>query len=196
MRFAAGAEVPPTGFQRAGLLRVHRAHLARFRHAMNLVGPGPLDEHYDDARAALGVLDEVEGLGTAWVDLGTGAGFPGVVLASLHPEWTVDLVDARRKRCVFLEGVVDEARAEGVAVHEARIEDLPEATWDGVVARALAPPDQVLYLAERLLRTDGRVVLFLQGHADPPEVPAFALEALHPYALGDKARQSAVLRRL
>lgn len=177
---------------RATLLDEHRALLARWRDTMNLVGPGSLDVHYADARRALAGLDAAG----AWVDLGTGAGFPGVVLAAMFPAATVELVDSRAKRCVFLEEVVERAGATGVTVRCARLESLPDGAYDGVTARALAPPPEVLDYARRLLRPGGRVVLFLQEDGQLLDHPGFEAVGGNAYIVDGKARRSVFLRKL
>jgi 16S rRNA (guanine527-N7)-methyltransferase len=176
---------------RDALLDEHRALLARWRDTMNLVGPGSLDVHYADARRALRGLDATG----AWVDLGTGAGFPGVVLAALFPAATVELVDSRAKRCVFLEEVVERAGATGVTVRCARLESLPDGAYDGVTARALAAPPEVLAYAARLLRPGGRAVLFLQEDTHLPEHPGFEVVGGNAYVVDGKARRSVFLRK-
>jgi 16S rRNA (guanine527-N7)-methyltransferase len=175
------------------LLAVHRELLERFRQAMNLVGPGPVDQHYVDARLAL------EGLAPRgrWADLGTGAGFPGVVLAADWPDVAVDLVDSRRKRCTFLEEVLDRAGVDGgVRVVCARIEDLPGRAYDGVTARALAPPAEALALAAPKVVDGGRAVLLLQDDQDAPDVPGWARVEERAYRLPDgRPRRRVVWRR-
>ena len=61
---------------------------------MDLVGPGPLEPHFQDAAGAVAGLEAVG----RWVDLGSGAGFPGIALAARHPGAEVWLVESRRKR--------------------------------------------------------------------------------------------------
>lgn len=175
------------------LLDVHRALLARWRKSMNLVGPGPLDPHYDDCDAAIGWL-EADG---HWADLGSGAGFPGIVLAARFPDLRVDLIDSRRKRCVFLQQVLGEADEDPgrVSVHCLRVENL-QGPYDGIVARAFAPPPAVLDHAARLLRPGGTAVLFLQADAEVPEDPRFEVFHVEHYGVDGKARKAVGLRRL
>lgn len=181
----------------ADLLLLHRRLLEAARHATNLVGPGPLDEHYDDATEALTGLEP----GGRWADLGSGAGFPGIVFAAMFPEVAVDLVENRAKRVAFLKAVLAAAEAElpprpaPLRVVGHRLERLAAASYDGLLARALARPPVVLEHARRLLVPRGRVVLFLQQDADLPAAPGFELERVRPYSVGDKQRKSAVLRR-
>jgi 16S rRNA G527 N7-methylase RsmG len=173
------------------LADVHRAHLERQRHVMNLVGPGDVAFHFEDCRLALTGLQPTG----HWVDLGAGAGFPGLVLAALHPSLRVDLVESRRKRCVFLEHVVLEA-SEGarIRVLPVRAETLVPGSYDGVVARAFAAPAVVLDHAARLLRPGGTVVLFLQDDADPPTDPRFAVFHVERYAVDGRERRAVALR--
>ena len=172
------------------LLAVHRAHLERWRDSMNLVGPGPVESHYQDCRQALAPLTSATG---RWADLGTGAGFPGMVFASRFPEVELELVDSRRKRCVFLEHVLAECAAPTVTVRCARIDELPSGAYDGVLARALAPPPEVLDHARRLLRPGGLAVL-LVGPA-PFEWPTgFSLAFDHRYSMGSAEHRSVGFR--
>lgn len=170
------------------LLEVHRKALVRWRGAMNLVGPGEVDPHYEDAAAAIEVLadDPPSGL---WADLGTGAGFPGVVFATRYPEARLELVDSRQKRCVFLEHVLRDAKVppERVRVRCARIEALEVGSYEGVMARALAPPEAVLGHALRLLRVGGRALVMMgEGAVSPPA----GLEAVaeRQYRIGGRLR--------
>lgn len=171
---------------------VHRDLLERWRHITNLVGPGPVDEHFQDCERALGWLRP----SGRWVDLGSGAGFPGLVLAAMAPQVNLDLVDSRSRRCAFLERVLVEAQVapDRVRVRCERVEQLPDAAWDGLVARAFAPPEAVLEHAARLLRPGGTVVLFLQEDATVPEDDRYDVFHVEHYTVGGKARKAAGLR--
>lgn len=102
-----------------------------------------------------------------WVDLGAGAGFPGMVIACAVadvPGAKVHLVESTRKKCTFLAEAVQRTGVPAV-VHCERIEVLaPQFTGriDAVTARALAPLDKLLGLAAPLLKT-GTVGLFPKG---------------------------------
>jgi len=102
-----------------------------------------------------------------WIDLGAGAGFPGLVIAcalAAQPGAQVHLVESRLKKAAFLR---DAAAALGVSaiVHARRIEDFVadnRENFDVVTARALAPLDKLLAYANPLLKT-GAVGLFPKG---------------------------------
>jgi 16S rRNA (guanine(527)-N(7))-methyltransferase RsmG len=182
---------PPAFPGRDRLIATHRDLLERWRDLLNLVGPGPIDWHYRDAEIAFRGVD-VRG---RWADLGTGAGFPGIVVAAQHPAAAIELVDARRKRCTFLEEVVERAGAAGVTVRCARIEDLPAGAYDGVTARALAPPPDVCAFALRLLRPGGHAVLLIGDRATLDLPDGLTLISDRAYDVDGRAHRAVVLRR-
>ena len=178
------------------LISNHKTLLEQWRKRMNLVGPGPIGEHYADAEACLAVVPEPTG---EWADLGSGAGFPGIVFAARYPEVSLDFVDSRRKRCVFVDQILmttDLADHAPRRVLCQRVESLPDASYDGIISRAFAPPEVVLDHADRLLRPGGELVLLLQDRAPTPEDPRFTEVASHTYTLpGREPRRSVRLVR-
>ena len=94
------------------------------------------------------------------VDLGSGAGFPGLVLAILGVGG-VELVESDGRKCAFL---AEAARTAGapVTIHNARIEDLPAALADVITARACAPLAELLGHGERFWG-DGTRLIALKG---------------------------------
>ncbi len=100
-----------------------------------------------------------------WADLGSGAGLPGIVMAILaaekRPALSVHLVESDRRKAVFLRTAIRETGI-NASVHVARAETLGPLHADVVSARALAPLDTLLDLAERHLAPEG-VALFPKG---------------------------------
>jgi 16S rRNA (guanine527-N7)-methyltransferase len=135
--------------------------LAKWTKRINLVGPAtmadPWDRHILDSAQLMVYLPA----GTqTLVDLGSGAGLPGLILALLGvPE--VHLVESDLRKCAFLREV---ARVTGtsVTIHGKRIDAVPAIAADVVTARALAPLDMLLGYAERFLKP-GAQCLFLKG---------------------------------
>lgn len=160
------------------LERAHHDLLTRWRKAMDLVGPGPLGPHFEDARKAVGWLTPRG----RWVDLGSGAGFPGVALAAHHPQLDVTLCESRSKRAAFLDQVA--GHATNLRVICARSETLEDGAWDGVVSRAYRPPEDFLADALRLLVPGGTAVVLLARQA-PPQVPGLEMFHVEHYDLGD-----------
>ena len=169
------------------LEQAHFELLARWRKVMDLVGPGPLEPHFEDARRAVAWL-EPRG---RWVDLGSGAGFPGVALAALHPELRVLLVESRSKRAAFLDQVA--ARGDNLEVLCVRSEELESGTFDGVISRAYRPPRAFLEDALRLLVPGGTAVCMLAQQA-PPEREGLELFHVEHYDLDGRPRAAAGYR--
>ena len=155
---------------------------------MNLVGPGSVDPHFLDA---VGAVDGLNAAGR-WADLGSGAGFPGIALASRHPSASVLLVESRAKRATFLAQVIREAQLDNASLFHGRVEDLPPG-FDGIISRAFRPPEAYLKDAERLLTPGGRAVL-LSGDR-PPTFSGWIVEETVEYAVADGTRTRTTLVR-
>ena len=110
-----------------------------------------VDRHFIDSLTVLktGLLPDTGNL----IDVGTGAGFPGLVLAMARPELRVTLLDAQRKRLSFLQAVCNATETKNIQLVHARAEDAGQKKelreqFDIATARALAPVD---VLSEYLL---------------------------------------------
>ena len=94
-------------------------------------------------------------------DLGTGAGFPGMVLKIIFPNLKVTLIDATLKKCNFLEKVIKELKLENIKVINARVEEyakIEREKYDIVTARAVAPLKHLLEYGTPLLKVNGTFV--------------------------------------
>ncbi len=114
--------------------------LVEWQARMNLVGPATLPDlwsrHFRDSAQLVPI-----GAGKAgrlWLDIGSGAGFPPLVIALLT-DATLHLVESTAKKCAFLQVVVSECEIANATVHNARIESLPRFPADIISARACAP---------------------------------------------------------
>ena len=112
---------------------------------------------WDSAQLACLIPDTARTL----ADLGSGAGFPGLVLAAMRPDLAVTLHDATTKKCAFLQAAADRMGV-SVAIQNARLEDLSWQRFDVVTARALAPLPQLLSYAQKFVGPNS-VCLFLKG---------------------------------
>ena len=84
-----------------------------------------------------------------WLDLGTGAGFPGLVIATMRPAWKVHLVESRKRRIEWLEAARDALGLVNCMVEGERLEQVPTFAAGVISARAFAPMPRLLELAER-----------------------------------------------
>jgi 16S rRNA (guanine527-N7)-methyltransferase len=163
------AAVGASEAQMADLERL-KEMLADWSGRMNLVGPSGLADFWSRHAWDSAQLLKAMPAARTWADLGSGAGFPGLVLAILlkgAPGAHVDLVESLGKRCRFLEAVVD-ALSLPAQVRQARAEDLA-LTVDVVTARAVAPLATLLGFAAPTLRR-GAVGLFLKGRSAESEI--------------------------
>ena len=162
-RNASDLNVSRETFEKLQLLE---RELRRWQAIKNLVGPATLDQIWDrhivDSLQLLTLAPEAQ----TWIDLGSGAGFPGLVLAIAGAErgLQVHLVESNSRKCSFLRQVsrLTGARA---TVHEARLETvIPDfiGRADVVSARALASLDLLLAWTEPLLKA-GTIGLFPKG---------------------------------
>lgn len=91
-----------------------------------------------------------------WLDVGCGAGLPGLILAIAKPEWTFTLVDSNSKKTSFVQQAVLELGLLNVEVICARVEDLAsEEKFDGIISRAFAETLNFVTLTRNLLAVKG-----------------------------------------
>jgi 16S rRNA (guanine527-N7)-methyltransferase len=104
-----------------------------------------------DAAALVGPAQKL-GLGT-WVDVGAGAGAPGLPLSLLSPELSLTLVEPQAKRVAFLRSVLGSLGRSDVRVIRARSDALSSQGWDAAISRATLPPPEWLREGSRLARS-------------------------------------------
>ncbi|MFO1104268.1 MAG: 16S rRNA (guanine(527)-N(7))-methyltransferase RsmG [Methylocystis sp.] len=161
-------------------LELYAALLKRWQAKINLVSAATLDDiwvrHFaDSAQVHVAAPDIIR-----WADIGSGAGFPGLVTALVlksTPGAKVHLIESDQRKASFLRAVSRETSAPAI-IHAERIENaLPglAGELDGVSARALAPLPRLLQLAERPLK-EGAIGVFLKGEEWRDELTA--VEAL------------------
>jgi len=159
--FAATADVSRETLER---LETYASLLMKWQGAINLVGADSLRDVWrrhmlDSAQLAAHIPQGA----TVITDLGSGAGFPGLVL-SIVLDCPVRLIEASGKKAAFLREVVRLTQAPAIVHHE-RIEKAKPWPSDVVLARALAPLSLLLDYAEPFLRDAGKeaTCIFLKG---------------------------------
>jgi 16S rRNA (guanine(527)-N(7))-methyltransferase RsmG len=154
-------------------LYLHYQELSRWNQRLSLIGPGTVDEiierHYGEALAALPLVPHAARTG---LDIGSGAGFPGLVLAAARLDLEMVLAEARERKWAFLAAAARRAslpcRCLNVRVGAPLPAGLPE-RLDVVTARALKLGPEVLAALAGRLGADGRILLWV-GEEDP-ELP-------------------------
>ncbi|WP_269933164.1 16S rRNA (guanine(527)-N(7))-methyltransferase RsmG [Aminobacter sp. HY435] len=138
----------------------------RWAQRINLVAPSTLVDAWERHILDSAQVTKLGGAAQKWLDIGSGGGFPGLVIASMIAERsgaTIDLVESNRKKAGFLQAVVGELKLPA-RVHAKRIEDVQKAISgpDILSARALAPLPLLLELSAPWLAS-GTVALFHKG---------------------------------
>ncbi len=149
-------------------LDIYRAMLEKWQPKINLVASGTLRDcwrrHFLDSAQLLPMIPEsTQNL----VDLGSGAGFPGLVLAILGVP-SVCLIESDKRKIAFLRSVA-QATSTKVEVVPGRIEQAPRFMADVVTARALAPLAQLVEYSLPFLSANG-ICLFLKGRQVEREI--------------------------
>jgi len=135
-----------------------------------IVGPAEADRIWERHLLNCGVLSRLIPARCSIVDLGSGAGLPGIVLAMLLPRARVTLVEPMARRVEFLEECVAALGLPNAEVLRGRGEELAgKLTADVVTSRAVAPLDRLAGLSAGLARTGGRV-LAMKGASAPAEL--------------------------
>lgn len=194
LRAAAAAAGLVLGVDDAERLLAYLALLQRWNRVYNLTAlrdaQSMFSHHLLDCLAVVPALRA--GLGKAAdgplrvLDVGSGGGLPGVVLALLQPDWRVDCVDAVGKKAGFIRQVAAELRLPRLRGLHARVEALPagDAGYGMITSRAFASLADFTALTMPLLAQDG-VWVAMKGRAPreeiealPPSVQVFHVEQL------------------
>jgi len=147
------------------------AELIRRAQQLGLAGQAPADDH---VRHAIGFLEALEAHGSRHagmrtLDLGSGGGIPGLVIAERWPEISISLLDASEKRCQLLrDWILESGWSEHADVLCGRAEELGReaglrGSFDAVVSRSFGPPPATVECAAPFLKLHGVLIV-----SDPP----------------------------
>jgi 16S rRNA (guanine527-N7)-methyltransferase len=143
-------------------LAAYVALLLKWNKSINLIGPATESDvwarHIDDSSQLVALIPSNA---TSVVDLGSGAGLPGLVIAMLRPELQVTLVEQDQRKAAFLKEAKRALGLHNVSIAAMDIAKV-EAKFDVVTARALAPLSQLLAMAKPLME-EGATCIFPKG---------------------------------
>ena len=170
IRTLAGGDVSRETVEK---LLTYQALVEKWNPAINLVARSTLgalwDRHFSDSAQVYRLAPSAA---RRWADLGSGGGFPGLVVAILAAgegrDLDVTLVESDQRKAVFLQTVARETGIR-VTVRAERAESLPPMNVDVLSARALAPLEKLLTFAERHLAPGG-CALFPKGASHESEL--------------------------
>lgn len=141
-------------------LSIYAALIRKWNSTINLVSPLTLPHletrHIADCAALVRISCEAKG---DWLDLGSGGGLPGIVIATLRPDIPVTMIESDKRKGSFLRSAIRELELNNAKVISKRIEDLDGLNVANVSARALAPLPQLMAYVVRHLDDGGRAWL-------------------------------------
>jgi 16S rRNA (guanine527-N7)-methyltransferase len=146
----------------------YKALLEKWNKIHNLTGAktsAQIDQFIMDAVLPIGFLPPLKKA----MDIGTGAGFPGMVLALALPQTHFTLVEPLSKRASFLQFVKADLELQNVEVKALRAEQLPSEPYDLITSRAVTDTQMLLKLSEPFC-TEGSLLLFYKGEKVYDEV--------------------------
>jgi 16S rRNA (guanine527-N7)-methyltransferase len=143
-------------------LEIYLNTLVKWQGSINLIASSTVDKvwqrHFIDSLQLIPLIPA----GTrSCIDLGSGAGFPGLVI-NIVSALEMTLIESDRKKCMFLRQVIRLCSAHNVSCLNARIEQVDNLQAPLIISRALAPLDSLFCYSQKLLINDG-VMLFLKG---------------------------------
>ncbi len=137
-------------------LAQYAALLRKWSPRINLVAPATMAlleaRHLDDSAQLVELVNQKPG---NWVDLGSGGGLPGLVIAILEPERHMSLVESDGRKCAFLRTAARELELSNVTILNGRAEEIDPLEAAHVSARALAPLPRLLSYVARHLAPNG-----------------------------------------
>ncbi len=142
-------------------IQKYKEHLFKWNKIHNLTGArdeATVDDFIFDALFPLSFLPSVNSL----LDIGTGAGFPGMILAFGLPDTKVTLVEPLTKRASFLQFIKADLGLENVRVVKKRVEEMESEIFELITSRAVTDTKMLLELS-RNLRDEHSKLLFYKG---------------------------------
>jgi 16S rRNA (guanine527-N7)-methyltransferase len=138
--------------------------------------------------------------GGRWLDVGSGGGVPGIVLAIAKPGWEFTLIDSNTKKTSFMQQAIIELGLANVSVHSVRVESWKvDRGFDGIISRAFTDLGEFLSITKHLIAPEGRWAA-MKGNADD-ELGAisldFKIENVIPLSVpGLNAKRSLVIAKV
>ena len=173
---ALGLSLAPETAER---LLDYLALLAKWNAAYNLTAvrdPGLMRvQHLADCLAVVPALQRQRGIGrpTRILDVGSGGGLPGIVLAAVEPAWDVTCVDAVGKKAAFVRQAAAELALPNLHAEHARVEALKGLPFDVITSRAFASLADFAHLSRAQLAPGG-VWMAMKGQRPDGEIAALA----------------------
>ncbi|NOZ42757.1 MAG: 16S rRNA (guanine(527)-N(7))-methyltransferase RsmG [Alphaproteobacteria bacterium] len=164
-----------TGVSRETMVHIRRYHdlVVKWQKKINLVSNASLSDiwcrHFYDSFQLNSLFGQSIGGNLQILDIGSGAGFPGLLLSMLG-SGEFHMVESNAKKCTFMNQVIRETTCRAV-VHCARMEDLAVFPIDYIISRACAPVGRLIEIAQGFIHPE-TICLFLKGQNADKEIAA------------------------
>jgi 16S rRNA (guanine527-N7)-methyltransferase len=170
----------------------HLQLVLKWGKSMNLTGATKVKELIEEHAADAMPLAALLAPNATLLDVGAGAGFPGVIVTIMRPDVIVTMVESNHKKGVFLRTALREAGCKGVAVDGDVFQ--PPKEWlqgfDAVVSRAVFAPEKWVEVGAPFVKPGGSLYALLAGVQAPAPPPTFPAVATHEYRLVSGAKRS------
>jgi 16S rRNA (guanine527-N7)-methyltransferase len=111
------------------------------------------------------------------LDVGSGAGLPGIVIAIMKPETKVFVLDSVGKKCRFMQAVKSELALENLIVVNSRVESFkPKKSFSQITSRAFAEASKTIQLTKHLLEENGRYLLMKGSNIEEEDIDNFNMK--------------------
>lgn len=153
----------PTVSHETKLLHLYHALLLKWQNSINLISPNTVNEAWDRHFVdSLQLVPLIPASAKTLYDIGSGAGFPGFVLAMALQNLSVTLIESDSKKCAFLQTVSRET-GQKIAIENVRVESAAKllSAPDVITARALASLDNIFKLCRPWFKLNNALVLIL-----------------------------------
>lgn len=157
----------------AGLFALHALEMLKWNQKINLTAITDAEEiaikHFTDSVAPAKMIPDHRRL----LDIGSGGGFPGIVLKVIKPSLNVTLIDASRKKVSFQKQVIRTLNLKGIDAHHIRAEDFAKTSecFDMAICRAFSDLDTFVSMAIPFLAEHGEIIA-MKGKISDSEIAA------------------------
>lgn len=188
--------------------KIYAQFLKEYNEKINLTAITELEEVYEKHFYDSLLLSFNKKMEGTLVDVGTGAGFPGVVIKIAFPDMHIILVEPLKKRCIFLSELIDKLGLENIDVINDRGEDyalMHREQYDFVTARAVTNLSALIEICGAMVKVDGYFIALrglnglseLEASKNAYQKMGFKLEKINEYHLSDSSlRVIADLKKL
>ncbi|OGQ35412.1 MAG: 16S rRNA (guanine(527)-N(7))-methyltransferase RsmG [Deltaproteobacteria bacterium RIFCSPHIGHO2_12_FULL_43_9] len=170
------------------------SEITKHSHKFNLISKGDLSNILERHIADSLVLERYLRNKSKIVDIGSGAGFPGVPLAIILENTSFNLVEPREKRAFFLKTVKRALKLENISIYERRIEELPELTSqaDALILRGVGGFGRIFRGIKANLKRDLEIFILTSQDRETEPIDGLALKKIQ-YNLNDSPWGGSIL---